>query len=728
MEMMNVGGAKRHQFLKNRANPLTFGFAAAADFSSFIGQEYVAGIMQATQDYGIHFINMADAVRHDLLSDVHFLPQFKEKTKFMRAPLLDGLITWASSLSEYMNAEEIQSLFASLAPLPMVDIGYIDIQGVPNIRIDNNQSMELIVRHLVYEHGFSNIAFIGTRFSQPHAKRLEFFKKQMTRLELPCDAIYLADSLETNDISAQVEKMLSQNEKIQAVVTSSDIIAGHVIEALEKNGISVPNDVAVTGFNNQLVGITASVPITTIDLAYFDRGYEAVELLIDRITQIAETQENRLVKTSLIIRQSCGCFEDAVINAMQDEIPLPVAEKQTPAEDADESAIRRYVQDVAEHIFPDEPKEFHRTLGDAVLHDLWQTNDSAKAKEILALFRTLVRRREIIQHHRQHYEEQISAFRRSMIPLVRHHSERRERLENICNALRVLHTLSLRYKMVALHDNAQNNMTNFALNLAGIKTVRQLENVLRFKLSELGIPGIIVALSPYLTEQLSPAEVQIVIPDLPDDMVKMLPYKVREPQLLPKILFPRGKRFSATLELLFHNGTYIGYAYLFTGNQNLAIYGNIKELLSQTLYKLYVQEGKTKPHALVITDRTRLAESIPIPLQTEPTKPGKLQAQDIIDYLIDHLDEMCDLEKMAASLQMSKSHLTRRVKALTGYSVQVLHELLKIEQAKDLIKSGKLRMNDIAARLGYTNPNYFSNVFKKVTGLSPVAWASRNRR
>ena len=282
--------------------------------------------------------------------------------------------------------------------------------------------------------------------------------------------------------------------------------------------------------------------------------------------------------------------------------------------------------------------------------------------------------------------------------------------------------------MISYHNNEQNNLARFALNLAGVENMRQLENTLRFKLTELGIPGIIIALSPYLTEQLSPAEVRIVIPDLPDNRAKMLPYKVREPYLLPKTLLPKGKHFSATLGLLFYNNTYIGYAYFFMGSQDLALYDNVKELLSQTLYKLYIQEGKTKPLALVITNRARLVESIPIPTQSEPVKPGKIQAQDILDYLIDHLDEMCDLDKMAASLQMSKSHLTRRVRTLTGYSVQTLHELLKIEQAKDLIKSSRLHMNDISARLGYTNPNYFSNVFKKVTGLSPLAWAKRNGR
>ena len=95
-------------------------------------------------------------------------------------------------------------------------------------------------------------------------------------------------------------------------------------------------------------------------------------------------------------------------------------------------------------------------------------------------------------------------------------------------------------------------------------------------------------------------------------------------------------------------------------------------------------------------------------------------------YLIDHLDEMLTLEKMATDFHLSKSHLARRIRALTGYSMQELHELLKIEQAKDLIQSGGLKMNDISARLGYTNPNYFSNVFKKVTGLSPLNWAEKH--
>ena len=71
---------------------------------------------------------------------------------------------------------------------------------------------------------------------------------------------------------------------------------------------------------------------------------------------------------------------------------------------------------------------------------------------------------------------------------------------------------------------------------------------------------------------------------------------------------------------------------------------------------------------------------------------------------------------------MNKTKLIRQTKTATGYTVQKLHEKLKIELAKDLILEGKLTLSEIAERLGFQNSNYFSNVFKKNTGESPRAW------
>jgi two-component system response regulator YesN len=80
---------------------------------------------------------------------------------------------------------------------------------------------------------------------------------------------------------------------------------------------------------------------------------------------------------------------------------------------------------------------------------------------------------------------------------------------------------------------------------------------------------------------------------------------------------------------------------------------------------------------------------------------------------------------MAGDFSLSKSYLIRRTKALTGYTVQALHEMLKMERAKAMLESRNSAISDIAASLGYQNQCYFSSVFKKNTGLSPREWGER---
>lgn len=379
---MNSRIAARRAFLRKRSSPLTIGFTAIADFTSFIGQEYLAGIMRATEHYGLNFINMTSAVRPSLFVDAGFFRQYLAKTAFMRAPLLDGLVTWASSLSGYIPDGEIQSLFSSLYPLPMVDIGYLDIPRVPSIRIDNDYSIRLLVEHLVTVHGFSRIAFFGSRLSLPHQLRLEAFRKEMSALGLDVsgDLIFLADSLDAQDVAEQVGRFCARfgtepgGEMPQAILTSSDIIAHHIIEELEKRGLSVPDDVAVTGFNNQLAGLTSSAPITTIDLAYFKRGYEAVEILIDRIMAGESLNdragaETHTVPTSLVVRQSCGCFEPEILDA-QDGGSGSAA----PVNSECEMDVRAYLSDSLARVFGRASEKQRVSLSDAILDDIYSKN------------------------------------------------------------------------------------------------------------------------------------------------------------------------------------------------------------------------------------------------------------------------------------------------------------------------------------------------------------------
>jgi transcriptional regulator GlxA family with amidase domain len=68
--------------------------------------------------------------------------------------------------------------------------------------------------------------------------------------------------------------------------------------------------------------------------------------------------------------------------------------------------------------------------------------------------------------------------------------------------------------------------------------------------------------------------------------------------------------------------------------------------------------------------------------------------------------------------------LKRRFKAATGDTLIDYLQNLRIEEAKRLLESGSLPVDEISARVGYEDPSFFRRLFKRRTGLNP----SRYRR
>jgi DNA-binding LacI/PurR family transcriptional regulator/AraC-like DNA-binding protein len=728
---MNPGIAKRRSFLnghKVNGQRITIGFAGIADFRSFIGQEYIAGMMKAATDYDINFINMAGAIKYSLFDDIDFISHYLKNFRFMKAPLIDGLVTWGSSLCSFLDDKTVVDTINALKPLPIVDIGYLDIPGIPSIRIDNAISMALIINHLVREHHYSRFAYIGCMNSKPHETRLDALKKELEKNKLPfiSDAVIMTKSMDNLDIVAATEKLsalydLHGRKYIDAIITPSDIIAEEIIEQLDKRGISVPGDISITGFNNQYNGITARSPVTTVNLEYFKRGYAAVELLIDRIIAPDTKNETRLVPTQLVIRQSCGCFEKNVIDAGSHEVPTAQVIPETAAS---ESEFRTYLYVSINGIFTWLSEHEKKEFVDAIFYDIYEQRTPSA---MLRWFQTT------LQNNRKsrpdyHCQQAISSLRRTILPMVKDDEQQLLHMEDIFHQLRVLISVFTEYDNIAQGESSYlfNNMSHIAISFASAVSGKQIEDVLRYQLSEMEIPGIVLALSDNMTQDLSSAAIEMILPEPDSDIRAKLPYRIYDPTCIPKLFFPAGRRYSIILEILYHADRYFGYAFLEMGSQNVAMYDAVRLLLSNALFAVYTREGRTKEHTMLLSSE-QLAGILHLQDKRVHEPRNGLSVRQITNYLVEHLNEMTDLDKMARELMVSKSHLVRQAKELTGYTIQTLHETLKIEQAKNLLQVESLKLHEIAARLGFQNQNYFSTVFKKNTGMSPRAWAKRNR-
>jgi len=77
------------------------------------------------------------------------------------------------------------------------------------------------------------------------------------------------------------------------------------------------------------------------------------------------------------------------------------------------------------------------------------------------------------------------------------------------------------------------------------------------------------------------------------------------------------------------------------------------------------------------------------------------------------------VEEICTELGYSKSYLQRLFRAQTGDTIASYAMKVKINRAKQYIREGEMNFTQISDRLEFDNPQYFSRVFKRVTGLTP---------
>lgn len=92
---------------------------------------------------------------------------------------------------------------------------------------------------------------------------------------------------------------------------------------------------------------------------------------------------------------------------------------------------------------------------------------------------------------------------------------------------------------------------------------------------------------------------------------------------------------------------------------------------------------------------------------------------DIIRYIREHLNEPIDLNTVAATFKKNPAYISSLFKKGTqeGFNDYLTHE--RIQRSQKYLTTSTLSINEIATLCGYSNPKYYSVVFKKITGQTP---------
>jgi AraC-like DNA-binding protein len=98
---------------------------------------------------------------------------------------------------------------------------------------------------------------------------------------------------------------------------------------------------------------------------------------------------------------------------------------------------------------------------------------------------------------------------------------------------------------------------------------------------------------------------------------------------------------------------------------------------------------------------------------------------DLLAILKDGIYSQLTIDVICSKTAYSKPYLFRIFKAKTGKTIMNYYTELKIRKAKELLRENELSVREISERLGFSAPDYFSKTFKRVTGLTPLAYKKR---
>lgn len=97
----------------------------------------------------------------------------------------------------------------------------------------------------------------------------------------------------------------------------------------------------------------------------------------------------------------------------------------------------------------------------------------------------------------------------------------------------------------------------------------------------------------------------------------------------------------------------------------------------------------------------------------------------MIDYIHSNYNSQLTLDDLADYLHLNKYYVSSLFKKETGMTFNNYLTEYRIEQAKILLKESNDLLADISQQVGYSDPAYFSRIFKKKTSMSPISYRQK---
>ena len=261
-----------------------------------LGTEYIAELIRGIDE-------ALGQVDYDMM--LYTTHRHKEKEDFYARTIANGLADGLILVVPTIGESYLDALRASNYPHVMVDVDGSDGKSW-SVGISNWQGAYDATRYLL-ELKHRRVAIITDQLELSNSSpRLAGYKAALASCGVPFDPdLVKEDNYMFPYTRTLTEELIKLSDPPTAIFTTGDQAAFRVLETLRMNGLRIPEDMSVVGFDDVPQASTVYPGLTTVHHPLYEMGEMAVRIVLEQIQNSGLPPQHVQLETRLEIRESC---------------------------------------------------------------------------------------------------------------------------------------------------------------------------------------------------------------------------------------------------------------------------------------------------------------------------------------------------------------------------------------------------------------------------------------